>query len=64
MWPVGDYTGRITPTASEAFPAANTSYYTLWQTWASEAIVGEGEQRDIAVESCVLVFPIRKVFLI
>lgn len=50
MWPVGDYTGRITPKASEAFPAANTSYYTLWQTWASEAIVGEGEQRDIAVE--------------
>lgn len=50
MWPVGDYAGRITSTASEAFPAANTSYYTLWQTWASEAIVGEGEQRDIAVE--------------
>lgn len=50
MWPVGDYAGRITPTASEASPAANTSYYTLWQTWANEAIVGEGEQRDIAVE--------------
>lgn len=28
MWPVGDYAGRITPTASEASPAANTSYYT------------------------------------
>ncbi|EAW8701489.1 hypothetical protein GW207_00660 [Salmonella enterica subsp. arizonae serovar 40:z4,z32:-] len=50
MWPVGDYSGRIAPTASEAFPAANTSYYTLWQTWASEAVVGAGEQRDIAVE--------------
>lgn len=42
MWPVGDYSGRIAPTASEAFPAANTSYYTLWQTWLVKQLLELG----------------------
>lgn len=50
MWPVGNYPGRIHATAPETLSAADINYYALWQTWAGEAVAGEGEQRDIAVE--------------
>ncbi|EDW2792090.1 hypothetical protein H3N91_003497 [Salmonella enterica] len=50
MWPVGNYPGRIHATAPDALSAADINYYALWQTWAGEAVAGEGEQRDIAVE--------------
>ncbi|EIY6649844.1 hypothetical protein MNG63_003778 [Salmonella enterica] len=50
MWPVGNYPGRIHATAPDTLSAADINYYALWQTWAGEAVAGEGEQRDIAVE--------------
>ncbi|EAW1761928.1 hypothetical protein AXL64_17570 [Salmonella enterica subsp. enterica] len=50
MWPVGNYPGRIHATAPDTLSAADINYYALWQTWAGEAVAGEGEQRDIAIE--------------
>lgn len=50
MWPVGNYPGRIHATVPDTLSAADINYYALWQTWAGEAVAGEGEQRDIAVE--------------
>lgn len=50
MWPVGNNPGQIQPAAPESLPVDGVSYYTLWQTWASEAVAGAGEQREIAVE--------------
>ncbi|SQI25724.1 leucine rich repeat virulence protein [Salmonella enterica subsp. arizonae] len=50
MWPVGDYSGRIAPTASEAFPQQIQAIIPYGKPGLVKQFVGAGEQRDIAVE--------------